>query len=82
MLSRSRCIHCGACIEKCPRGTLKWGPAILVRADDTMQVLSPPCCNCSHGCNRNHENKATGKPVERGRIWRMTRRLDIVRREP
>jgi ferredoxin len=38
MLSRSRCIHCGACIEKCPRGTLKWGPAILVRADDTMQV--------------------------------------------
>jgi len=34
----SRCIHCGACIEKCPRGTLTWGPAILIRADDTLQV--------------------------------------------
>ncbi len=34
----SRCISCGTCIEKCPRGTLKWGPAILVRADETLEV--------------------------------------------
>jgi ferredoxin len=34
----SRCISCGACIDKCPRGTLKWGPAILVREDNTLEV--------------------------------------------
>ena len=34
----SSCIACGACIEKCPRGTLKWGPAILLRADNTLEV--------------------------------------------
>lgn len=34
----SRCISCGACVEKCPRGTLKWGPAILIRADETLEV--------------------------------------------
>ena len=34
----SRCISCSACIEKCPRGTLKWGPAILVREDNTLEV--------------------------------------------
>ncbi len=34
----SRCIACGACIEKCPRGTLRWGPAILVRDDNTLEV--------------------------------------------
>lgn len=33
-----RCIACGACIEKCPRGTLRWGPAILIRADNTLEV--------------------------------------------
>jgi ferredoxin len=32
------CIACGVCIEKCPRGTLKWGPAILLRADNTLEV--------------------------------------------
>jgi ferredoxin len=36
----SRCISCGACVEKCPRGTLKWGPAILIRSDNTLE-LSP-----------------------------------------
>lgn len=34
----SRCITCGACIEKCPRGTLRWGPAILVRDDNSLEV--------------------------------------------
>jgi len=34
----NRCISCGTCIEKCPRGTLRWGPAILVRADNTLQI--------------------------------------------
>jgi ferredoxin len=34
----SRCISCGTCIEKCPRGTLRWGPAILIREDNTLQV--------------------------------------------
>ncbi len=34
----SRCIGCGVCIEKCPRGTVKWGPAILVRPDDTLEI--------------------------------------------
>lgn len=34
----SRCITCGACIEKCPRGTLRWGPAILLREDNTLEV--------------------------------------------
>ncbi len=33
-----RCIACGACVEKCPRGTLRWGPAILVRDDNTLEV--------------------------------------------
>jgi ferredoxin len=33
-----RCISCGACIEKCPRGTLRWGPAILIREDNTLEV--------------------------------------------
>lgn len=36
----SRCISCGACVEKCPRGTLKWGPAILVRPDDTLEIAA------------------------------------------
>jgi ferredoxin len=34
----SRCIACGECIAKCPRGTLRWGPAILVRDDNTLEV--------------------------------------------
>jgi ferredoxin len=34
----STCISCGTCIEKCPRGTLRWGPAILIREDNTLQV--------------------------------------------
>ena len=34
----SRCINCGACVEKCPRGTLKWGPAVLIRPDDTLEI--------------------------------------------
>ena len=34
----TRCISCGACVEKCPRGTLKWGPAVLVRADNSLEV--------------------------------------------
>lgn len=34
----SRCIQCGVCIEKCPRGTLRWGPAILVREDNTIEI--------------------------------------------
>jgi ferredoxin len=34
----SRCISCGTCIEKCPRGTLKWGPAILIRSDDSLEL--------------------------------------------
>jgi ferredoxin len=37
-VTESSCIACGACIEKCPRGTLKWGPAILLRADNTLVV--------------------------------------------
>jgi ferredoxin len=36
----SRCISCGACVEKCPRGTLKWGPAILIRPDDTLEIAA------------------------------------------
>jgi ferredoxin len=36
----SRCISCGTCIDNCPRGTLKWGPAILIRSDNTLE-LSP-----------------------------------------
>jgi ferredoxin len=36
----SRCISCGACIDNCPRGTLKWGPAVLIRSDNTLE-LSP-----------------------------------------
>lgn len=34
----SRCISCGACVEQCPRGTLKWGPAVLVRADNSLEI--------------------------------------------
>ena len=34
----SRCIACGECVAKCPRGTLRWGPAILVRDDNTLEV--------------------------------------------
>lgn len=34
----SRCITCGACIENCPRGTLRWGPAVLVREDNTLEI--------------------------------------------
>jgi ferredoxin len=34
----NRCISCGTCIEKCPRGTLRWGPAILIRDDNTLQI--------------------------------------------
>ena len=34
----SRCITCGACIEKCPRGTLRWGPAILIRSDNSLEI--------------------------------------------
>jgi ferredoxin len=33
-----RCIGCGVCIAICPRGTLRWGPAILVRHDNTLEV--------------------------------------------
>lgn len=33
-----RCIGCGACVAKCPRGTLRWGPAILVRDDNTLEI--------------------------------------------
>lgn len=33
-----RCITCGACIDKCPRGTLRWGPAILLRHDNTIEI--------------------------------------------
>lgn len=36
----SRCIGCGICIEKCPRGTLRWGPAVLVRPDNTLVVVA------------------------------------------
>ena len=36
----SRCIGCGTCIENCPRGTLRWGPAVLVRSDNTLEVAS------------------------------------------
>ena len=35
----SRCISCGTCVAKCPRGTLKWGPAILIRPDDTLEIV-------------------------------------------
>lgn len=34
----ANCINCGVCIEKCPRGTLRWGPAILLRADNTIEI--------------------------------------------
>jgi len=34
----SRCIACGECVAKCPRGTLRWGPAILLRDDNTLDV--------------------------------------------
>ena len=34
----ANCISCGECIEKCPRGTLRWGPAILLRADNTIEI--------------------------------------------
>lgn len=34
----SRCINCGECVAKCPRGTLNWGPAILVRHDLRLEV--------------------------------------------
>lgn len=37
-ITDSRCIACGECVAKCPRGTLRWGPAILVRADNTLEV--------------------------------------------
>lgn len=33
-----RCINCGTCITLCPRGTLRWGPAILVRADNSLEI--------------------------------------------
>ena len=36
----SRCIGCGTCIEKCPRGTLRWGPAILIRPNNTLEVAA------------------------------------------
>ena len=36
----SRCINCGACVENCPRGTLKWGPAILVRPDESLEITA------------------------------------------
>jgi ferredoxin len=34
----SRCISCGACIEECPRGSLNWGPAVLIRADHSLEI--------------------------------------------
>jgi len=34
----SNCINCGDCIAKCPRGTLRWGPSILIREDKTLEV--------------------------------------------
>jgi ferredoxin len=34
----SRCIACGECVAKCPRGTLRWGAAILLRDDNTLEV--------------------------------------------
>jgi ferredoxin len=42
------CIACGVCIEKCPRGTLKWGPAILLRADNTLEVNPQALPNSLH----------------------------------
>jgi ferredoxin len=36
----SRCIGCGTCIKICPRGTLRWGPAILIRPDNTLVVTA------------------------------------------
>ena len=33
-----RCIGCGACVANCPRGTLTWGPAVLVRSDDSLEI--------------------------------------------
>ena len=33
-----RCIGCGVCISRCPRGTLRWGPAVLVRHDDSLEI--------------------------------------------
>ena len=35
-----RCIACGQCVALCPRGTLRWGPAKLVRDDNTL-ALAP-----------------------------------------
>jgi len=34
----SRCISCGTCIEICPRGTLQWGPAILIGPNNELEV--------------------------------------------
>ena len=34
----ANCIACGVCIEKCPRGTVRWGPAILVRHDNSIEI--------------------------------------------
>jgi ferredoxin len=34
----SRCISCGECIAKCPRGTLNWGPVVLLRDDNSLEV--------------------------------------------
>lgn len=42
------CIACGECIARCPRGTLKWGPAILLRADNTLEVSSNSLPNSLH----------------------------------
>jgi len=38
IVTDANCISCGACIEKCPRGTLRWGPAILLRSDNTIEI--------------------------------------------
>jgi ferredoxin len=38
IVTDSRCIGCGVCIARCPRGTLRWGPAILVRQDNTLEI--------------------------------------------
>ena len=37
-MDAAACIGCGACIANCPRGTLRWGPAILVRYDNTLEI--------------------------------------------
>jgi ferredoxin len=34
----SRCIACGLCVQKCPRGTLRWGPAVIARPDFSLEV--------------------------------------------